>query len=155
MSDSRRFNVVGRFFARQFPDRSLRIGDVAGGAAGFMRQVLNGLGYMGVITIDPAGLLYSGNRAQVQRCCFDAEIARKLKLDAIVALHPDAATDHAVMCGLPGVILPCCVLPNLVPVKRRLDEQAWLRHLQRLAGARCALTTRLDIQGQNIAMVLR
>jgi hypothetical protein len=74
------------------------------------------------------------------------------KFDLVVAVHPDGATDHAILSDLPGIIVPCCPIPSAV--KWEFKKDGWIKHLKSLT-SRTVTEKQLPFRGANIALIIR
>ena len=104
---------------------------------------------------------------------FSAELwPRFAQCSVVVGMHPDQATepivDAALALGKPFAVVPCCVFPQLYPLRRvpdpaapgglgarrvatRDDLVSWLRH----RGGASAATNRLAVDGANVVVFRR
>lgn len=148
MGDPRRFHYMADLVARAIPTDAV-IADVAAGK-GYLRAALYERGYRRVTSWD-----------KVRRCATPRSGYRYGHFnylsaplyEAVVAMHPDGGTDHALLYalerGVPGLICPCCITPSAVAYfgVHRYDD--WCAHLDRLA-AGAARWTSLPISGRVI-----
>ena len=156
MSDSRRFRKLAEVIKRYIP-LDADVVDIGGGK-GYLQSALRQLGYRTVTSWDKRKK-YAKNRHGYHYGHF--HFADAPKYDAIVAMHPDEGTDHAVMYAgkykVPGIICPCCVKPSAVPYYNRHHEyRTWLEHLEQLAenqGMKVAWA-KIEINGRNDVMIL-
>ena len=92
----------------------------------------------------------------------DWRFARR-DLELVVAMHPDEATDHAVLlagaCGAALAVCPCCVKPDAVPFRHDgnglREKSRWRRHLEGLARASGLRTewAALDMSGDALVLL--
>lgn len=149
MGDARRFDVFATAISRRWPDRSLRIADVAGGKGG-LRAALYRLGYESVVTIDKRSR--KAHRPYYRYGLLTAETP--CDFDLIVGMHPDEATDvlmdYAITHRLPYAVVPCCERP----VAWRWDGGDWIRHLARQSERRGRLPEfqGLPMTGRNVML---
>ena len=137
-SDSARFAAFAQFIVDQLQLREgCTVLDVAGGQ-GRMAVELVRLGVQQVVLVDPAAhagaaateQIALGTIRVIQEPLDDAFIVKHQQLiascGAVVALHPDEATDAAVHLGLkmkvPLAVVPCCVFPKLFRRKRQSGQ---------------------------------
>lgn len=162
MGDRTRAEELALFVAATFPEAK-RIADVAGGH-GVLSYWLRELGFDAVlIEPRPAPLprwirrdlrkraVREGHLTTIERITRPVEEVELPAFDAVVAMHPDQATEPAVRAavkhGLGFAIVPCCVFA--------LDGtsyscQGWLDYLASLApGCR---TDALPMSGANIVL---
>lgn len=130
MGDKNRFTVFATFIHRQWPDKDLRIADVAGGKC-LLNSELRRLGYKNVVTFDKRklggkiakGLLRYGHFTQDQTAAFDL----------LVGMHPDGATDVIIAAAahyhLPFAVVPCCIKPHAWKFSGERNYVAWFMHL--------------------------
>ena len=133
MGDRRRFDLFAQLIERRWPERGLRIADVAGGQGG-LRAALHQRGYRQVVTFDKRK--GRAHRPGYRYGWFDADA--RGEFDLLVGMHPDEATDVIIVTawrrGLPFAVVPCCALPTLIPYRgAQAGLQPWFRHLAREA----------------------
>lgn len=155
MGDPRRFSAFADLIARNVAPQAV-IADVAGGK-GALRAELSRRGFGRVDTWDTRHKNASGRRGYVYGK-FDWRNAPRY--DAIVAMHPDEGTDHAIMAAarmrVPCIVCPCCVKPSASKFSGNQFEP-WLEHLAaiiRLSRMEIVQTT-LPIHGRNIVLIGR
>lgn len=149
MGDTRRFDAFGDFVGRNWPDRMLRIADVAGGKGG-LHAALYQRGYPNVVTFDKRRNRANPARSHYRYGWFDESVTEPF--DLILGMHPDEATDvamaYALERGLPYAVVPCCVKPMVWPFGGH-EYGDWLSHLARKGGSRQAA---LPITGRNVVL---
>jgi hypothetical protein len=147
MGDRRRFDVFADFIARNWPNRALRIADVAGGKGG-LHAALYQRGYRNIVTFDKRRNRANPARRHYRFGYFGEGIDEPY--DLVVAMHPDEATDVAMKWarsrGVPYAVVPCCEKPTVW----RFDGGDWLAHLLRHAPE--ARTTALPMGGKNVVI---
>lgn len=149
MGDPARHRVFAQYIAERFPDRSLRIADVAGGH-GHTRSELYRLGYHNVITIDKRSRRWT-TRPHYRYGHFTVDDAKDF--DLLLGMHPDDATD-VILAGsmkydVPCIVVPCCTRPTVWPTEAR-NQDEWIAHLEDRSGAERAT---LGIAGANRMLV--
>jgi hypothetical protein len=153
MGDARRFDRFADFIVRNWPDRSLRIADVAGGKGG-LNAALHQRGYRSVVSFDKRRNRANPARQHYRYALFGEGIVEPFGL--IAAMHPDEATDVALAWalrnGVPYAIVPCCAKPSEWVFSG--GEVDWVTHLLRHAGPD-ARTTQLPITGKNVVIFRR
>lgn len=154
MGDPRRFDAFADLIARNIAPGSTIV-DVAGGSGG-LRSALHHRGYSDIDSWDKRHRNARGRKGYVYGL-FDWRNAPR-KYDAVVAMHPDEGTDHAIMYAIkhrvPFIVCPCCVKPS---ASRFSGNQyaPWLDHLKAIgvcAGMRIAEAC-LPIRGRNIVLI--
>lgn len=111
MGDPRRFHAFAEVIVKHLHP-SMAIADVAGGK-GYLQAALRERGFRSITTWDRrrrTPMTRLGHR-------YDWFVwDRAPGYDAIVAMHPDEATDHAILYAghhrIPALICPCCVRPS-------------------------------------------
>jgi hypothetical protein len=80
--------------------------------------------------------------------------------DAVVAMHPDEGTDHAILYAerhhIPAINCPCCVRPSAQPFWEPTKCHLWSAHLEQMART-VSLHVRWDrlpMNGRNDMMIL-
>lgn len=156
MGDSRRFDLFGALIARNL-DPQMRIVDVAAGK-GYLQANLHERGFRDVESWDKRRRMAKGRR-MYRYGYFDHRTAPDY--DGIVAMHPDEATDQAVLYAgerrVPAIICPCCAKPSAVAYWGRNTYGGWMEHLVTLAQRhRLDVThTALAMSGRNQVLILR
>ena len=150
MGDSRRFQVFADFVSNKL-NKDIKIADVAAGQ-GYLQLALKEKGFTNVISFDKRKKHVGGNRRYQW-----FNYRTQEKLDAIIAMHPDEATDHAVMYSVihkvPAFICPCCVKPDAVTYwDGHCDFLKWCKHLEKIAKGREITWHKLKINGRNDLM---
>jgi hypothetical protein len=131
--------------------RRLRIGQ------GYLRAALHQLGYRHVESWDKRPRCAGGRGYRYGY--FEWNTAPR-SYDAVVAMHPDGGTDHAVLYAchraVLGLICPCCITPSAETYWGQHAYSAWCDHLERLARDRGAWTRweALPISGRNRVLIL-
>ena len=157
MGDSRRFQLFADLVSRNLPDRSLRIADVAGGK-GYLKAALHQLGYKNVVTWDKnRKAAKKQNHSGYKYGYFDYRTQEVY--DCVVAMHPDEATDHAILYAsihhIPAFVCPCCIKPDAVLFNEKYNFHLWVNHLKRLAKGMDIQELYLKMQGRNLVLVLK
>lgn len=156
MGDSRRFDLFAKLAERHL-SKELNIVDVASGK-GYLQAALRQRGFKNIISWDKRKK-NSSNRRGYRYGYFDYRC--KEEYDALVALHPDEATDHSILyCGIrriPGIICPCCVKPHAVSFFGSYNFQSWIKHLRSLAEKYnlSIQETVLPMDGRNFIMIMK
>lgn len=149
MGDRRRHSVFADFIARRWPDRSIRIADVAGGK-GELQTKLWLRGYENVVTIDKRQDRWT-ERNHYRYGLFTVGDAPEF--DLLVGMHPDAASDVILAAALehrlPAAIVPCCPRPGVWEFSGH--HSAWIDHLIERSGA---WRTELPIKGANTVLIV-
>lgn len=134
-----------------FPDKSMRILDVAGGK-GQTQAALRRAGYENVVSVDTR-TKYASGRPNYRYGAFDWREPLD-EVDLLVAMHPDEATDHVLLAAkhnrVPCVVVPCCIKPSATTYHLN-DRAGWMAHLRRLLPE--AEQQSLPIHGCNAALV--
>lgn len=130
MGDSRRFNL----FAQKIKERlnpDFEIADIAGGK-GTLRLALADYGFKNVETWDKRHRHLKGKQ---RFAYFDYKSAPEYK--AVVAMHPDEGTDHAILYAakhsVPACVCPCCAKGSAVVYWGANSYKNWVKHLLKLA----------------------
>ena len=154
MGDSHRFDLFAKMISSNFPKRDARIVDVAGGK-GFLKEALRQLGYNNVVTMDK-------NRKAAKK-----QIGKNYKygyfdyttpeqFDCVCAMHPDEATDHAVMYAVhhrvPAFVCPCCIKPDAVQFNGIYKFNNWVDHLKKLGKSMEVQELYLGMSGRNLVL---
>lgn len=157
MGDSRRFDLMAKLAASHIP-LTTHVVDVAAGK-GYMQAALRERGFAAVTSWDKRPQQAKG-RKFYRYGYFDFRSAPR-DYGAVVAMHPDEGTDHAVMYAVkhrvPALICPCCVKPSAVMFNRRHTFHAWVEHLVSLAeaGHMEVQTAMLRMNGKNLVLILK
>jgi hypothetical protein len=158
MGDPARFRLMADVIATEFPNRSARIADVAGGKGGLKAELYR-RDFHRVTCWDRRRRHAKGRPGQRYQL-FTYEHADR-NYDLVVAMHPDEATDHAIlyaaMRGVPCVVCPCCIKPSALPYDGRQTFEAWNGYLIRLALERRMRVTTLTLPmtGRNVVIIAR
>ena len=131
MGDKRRFDMFAAYIAERIP-AGARIADVAAGK-GQLSFRLRLLGY-NVTTFEPAPRR-GGQVTRLGMVCRDFRPDDAAGFDAVVGMHPDAATDcileGAARHGAIGIVCPCCIRPNAwVYWGNKCSHAQWESHLR-------------------------
>lgn len=155
MGDPRRFHAFASLIARHLPN-SLQIADVAGGK-GILQASLRERGYRHITTWDRRPR--TRYTQQGHRYGYFTHTTES-RFDAIVAMHPDSATDHCILFAghhrIPALICPCCIKPSAELFRGAYKYHGWCAHLEAMA-TRIGLSVtwdRLPINGRNDVMIL-
>jgi hypothetical protein len=140
----------------------MRVVDVAAGK-GYLQGALRQRGFRDVESWDKRPRLAKVRANMKGRYgYFNSQTAPAY--DAVVAMHPDEATDHAIVYAgthrVPAIICPCCVKPSAVPYSGRCHSDSygdWMRHLVKLASKyRLSVThAALRMTGRNQVLIFR
>lgn len=157
MGDRRRFDLFGALCARNLsPD--MRIADVAAGK-GLLRANLYQRGFRNVTCWDKRKR-NARPRSGYRYGYFDFKSAPDY--DAVIAMHPDDGTDHAIMYGIkrrvPVIVCPCCVRPSAATYWGAHGcYEDWMTHLVKLAerGRMDVIETALEMTGRSRVLILR
>lgn len=156
MGDPARFRKFSALVKRHLPTEA-HIADIAGGR-GQLQAALHQLGYKDVESWDTRQR-YARGRRGYRYSLFDYHTA--LLYDAVVAMHLDGGTDHALLYALrhrvPALVCPCCVIPSAAPYGgKRASYVDWCRHLEGIVkeAGRAFRWERLEIQGRSRVLVL-
>lgn len=134
VGDPRRFDLFARMIQTNFPQyKEFPIADVAGGK-GYLRGALLGQGFSNITTIDKRHRLAKG-RPGTKWGHFTIDTEEHYSL--VAAMHPDEATDHAILYAakhfVPFIICPCCIRPSARTFWENYAEAGWHKHLINLA----------------------
>jgi hypothetical protein len=157
MGDERRFDLFAKLIAKHIPT-SYQIADVASGK-GNLQAALRQLGYKKVISWDKQRRNASP-RSNYHYDYFNYNNAPR-DYDAVVAMHPDEATDHAIMYAakhkVPAIVCPCCVKPSAVVYWGDNNEHRWIAHLKQLAEKNGleVTETMLKMSGRNRVLICK
>jgi hypothetical protein len=155
MGDSARFRLFADLIAERFPDRSLKIADVASGN-GQLQAELRQRGFEHIESWDTRHR-NAKNRRGYRFGRFDYRSASR-HYDLVVGMHPDEGTDQIVAYAAkhrcPFVVCPCCVLPSALPFEG-VGYDGWVSHLAAIAEPRRMRVDRLEIPmtGRRIVLV--
>lgn len=153
MGDPNRFRAFADLIVSTYPDRSLRIADVASGK-GLLRAELFQRGYRRVESWDVRKRNATGRPGYVYGL-FDYRTAPAY--DLVLGMHPDGGTDQVVKYGctrrVPFAVCPCCVIPTATEFAG--DYDGWMGHLAKTAteGGLRVSGTDLGIQGRSRVLV--
>lgn len=147
MGDVRRFDLFAKVIAKGI-NKEARIADVAGGK-GYLQLALKERGFRDITTWDKR----SRAKIKIRYDYFRHDIEEDY--DAVVALHPDEGTDHAILYakkrGIPAIICPCCVKPSAVPYWGSRNYSQWLDHLVKLNPN--VIFDKLKMNGRNDVLI--
>lgn len=150
MGDPRRFLKFSLFVSDHFPDRNLRIADVAGGK-GYLQSELRRLGYKDVVSFDRRRRNANPNRQKFYRYEFFDGNNHQGEFDLVLGMHPDDGTDHIIdysnKNNVPFAVCPCCIRPSAIPYDRNVP---WIDHLLNFANG--AKSAKIEITGKNIVL---
>lgn len=157
MGDTRRFDFMADLISKRFPGRkNSRVVDVAGGRGG-QQAALRQRGFSDVVSVDVRHQ-YAKGRNGYRYGLFTRDFSEMF--DLVVAMHPDDATDHAILYavdhGIPWIVCPCCVRPSasLTYKDGRNDYWRWVDHLRRLGGGPQKVETlTLPMRGRNVVLI--
>lgn len=156
MGDSRRFDLFSKVIERHL-NKEDHIVDIACGK-GYLQAALRQLGFKRITSWDKRKRT-AKNRMGYRYGYFDYR--HKEKYDAVVAMHPDEGTDHAVLYAgnhqVPAIICPCCIKPHAVAYWGDYNFHSWVSHLKALA-VDLGLTIQelmLPMSGKNLVLILR
>ena len=150
MGDVLRFKAFADRISKNFPNRSLRIADVAGGK-GFLQMELRSLGYSNIVSWDKRKKFANPAKLFYKYGYFDYRSA-PADYDLVVGMHPDQGTDHIIgysnLHRIPFVVCPCCITPSAFP----FHGGDWITHLTKLAKAD-TIRLNLKIQGKSEVLI--
>lgn len=156
MGDSRRFDLMAKVIEKHIP-KSFHIGDIASGK-GYLQAAMRQLGYKSITSWDKRNK-NAKNRNGYRYGYFKWNT--KEKFNAIVAMHPDEATDHCIKYAIknrcPVIICPCCVKPDAEIFNEKHCYSNWINHLKRMAikGGMNVIETRLPMNGKSIVLIIK
>lgn len=157
MGDARRHLLMAELCATVL-DPHMRIADIGAGK-GYLQGAMRMNGFIDVESWDKRPRLAKTRQNFKGRYAhFDWTVAPRF--DAVVAMHPDEATDHAIMYAghhrVPAIICPCCTRPSAVPFDRSANMGVWFHHLYKMARGLSlrVRTERLSMDGANTVMIL-
>ena len=155
MGDLARHRAFADMIAETWPDRALRVADVAGGH-GMLNAELYRRGYRNVVTFDKRKKRWT-ERSHYHYGLFSVDAPRGF--DLVVGMHPDAGTDQAIAYAarrrVPFAVVPCCIYPSAFPYDGPRNYEAWCEHLRLTAKSLDMDVTEewLSITGRNIVLV--
>ena len=156
MGDPRRFDAFARLIEHEF-DPTWTIADVAGGK-GILQAALRERGFHRITTWDRRRRTVYSRHGHRYGYFTHTTAAR---YDALLAMHPDEASDHAILYAghhqIPALLCPCCVRPSAIGFWKAAQYHLWCAHLEQLArDAQLHVTwTTLPIYGRRDVMILR
>lgn len=132
MGDPRRFQVMADAVEERWPDRQLRIADVAAGK-GYLRAALYERGYRNVVCFDKRP-----NRAHRKHYRYQFfGVHNRAEFDLVLGMHPDEATDVIMAWGIqhrvPFMVVPCCIRPKAWAFWGQHTYPEWVDHLHHRA----------------------
>lgn len=152
MGDPARFRTLADLVEDRWPDRGLRIADVAGGK-GSLNAEMYRRGYRNVVTYDKRKDRWT-IRKHYRFELFTVEAERGFQL--VLGMHPDEGTDQCIAYAarhrVPFVIVPCCVRPSAYEYDW---NRPWRNHLIRVARGEGFEVERVElpITGANIGLI--
>ena len=155
MGDPRRFDAFAKLIERHV-HVSASVADVAGGK-GYLQSAMRQRGYRSIVSWDKRKRCATG-RAGYRYGWFDHRTAPAY--DAVVAMHPDEGTDHAILYaiehGVTALVCPCCIKPHATTYWGDGNYRDWCRHLSGLAarGKRRPVWTTLPIVGRSDVLIV-
>lgn len=162
MGDSRRFRLFADLIVEHLSS-DMRIADIAGGK-GKLQGALYQHGYENVISWDKRPhYINRKNRHYGYLDCRESPGG----YDAVVAMHPDEATDHCILYAIkhkiPAIICPCCVKPSAIyyggPTFSgpRAKYFSWINHLVKIAkiNKMSVAQVSLKIKGANRVLICK
>lgn len=156
MGDPRRFHEFAKIVKEHIP-LEYSIADIAGGK-GYLQAALRQIGYKDVTSWDKRKR-YAASRKGYRYGYFEWENAPKY--NAVVAMHPDEGTDHAILYAakhkVPAIICPCCITPSASVFSEKYNYTNWKKHLTKIAETKgCEVQwIKLKINGRNDVMVIK
>lgn len=157
MGDNRRNRLMAELVAERFPDRDAPVADVAAGR-GHLKRALRLHGYRRIVCWDGRHRRAKGPPGWHSQIFDYRNAPRGYRL--IVAMHPDEATDHAILYAakhrVPFVVCPCCIKPSGTEYSGNPSNRAeWNRHLVAIAKAAQmdVETVTLPMEGCNIVLI--
>jgi len=153
MGDSLRFEAFADFIGARLP-RDLRLADVAAGN-GHLRKALIHRGYKHEM-IESWDRKSRNLRSCKLKGLFDWNSAPR-HYDAVVAMHPDEATDHCILYAIkhkvPFIVCPCCIKPSATNFKAKSYHQ-WIEFLSQIGeqGGHRVAQSYLSIRGCNVVL---
>lgn len=158
MGDARRFDLFARLIHESFPDKSIRIADVAGGK-GYLQAALRQNGYRSVISFDRRKRNAAPHRQHFMRYqWFNCDSPESF--DLVVGMHPDEGTDHIIKYagknGVPFAVCPCCVRPSATAFWGKASYPKWIDHLLCVASEKSVtFLETLKMNGRNDVIIGR
>lgn len=155
MGDPRRFNLFAELISELLPN-NLKIIDAAAGK-GILQSSLKERGFDNIISYDKRNRRHKNLNYRYGYFNFLTED----RADAIIAMHPDEATDHSILFAakhrIPGIICPCCTKPSAQQYWGNHKYQNWLKHLINLAEENDLKVElkKLKMNGRNDVLVLK
>lgn len=160
MGDSKRFNLFADCIKRNL-SKSLDLVDVAAGK-GYLQIALRERGFNSIESWDKRSKKQRrvNNKQNWRYQWFDYRSAPD-HYEAVVAMHPDEGTDHAILYAakqrVPAIICPCCIKPSASAFWEKHNYNLWIKHLVRLANKANMEVQRtvLKMNGKNDVLIIR
>ena len=155
MGDPRRFHAFSEIISQNIPN-NFNIADIAGGK-GYLQAALRQRGFPNITSWDKRKKM-AANRKGYRYGFFDFQTAPKY--EAVVAMHPDEGTDHAILYAavnrVPAIICPCCTKPSACAYWGNHKYECWLNHLITLAEKNNLKVKheKLKINGRNDVLII-
>ncbi len=154
MGDKTRFCKFA-LMVQQYIPLEARVVDVAGGK-GYLQMALRQLGYRDVTSWDKRKKYSRGRGYRYGWFSWNCQEP----YDAVVAMHPDEGTDHALIYaarrGVPALVCPCCIRPSAENFWGQHKYGAWCQHLEKLVTDRGGGVSwlKLGMSGRNDVMLV-
>jgi hypothetical protein len=157
MGDSRRFDLFAKLAEKHFK-KDWKIADVACGK-GYLQAAMRQRGFTNIISWDKRKKTAS-NRKGYRYGYFNWQC--KEKYDAVIAMHPDGGTDHAILYAgknrVPALICPCCAIGDAVAFWGQNKYPTWIKHLEKIANDRnlsIQKTNLTPMTGRRLVLILK
>lgn len=156
MGDSRRFDLFAKLTDKHIY-RETAIVDVASGK-GYLQAALRQRGFSNITSWDKRKK-NGKNRKGHRYGWFNWKC--KEEYGAVLAMHPDEATDHAILYAgkhkVPALVCPCCVKSDAVVFWGKHTFKEWVKHLKRLAdnNGLSVQEEYLPMVGKNLVLILK
>lgn len=154
MGDRRRFDLFSKL-AEEHLNKDMKIIDVASGK-GYLQAALRQRGFQEIISWDKRKKNAS-NRKGYRYGYFDWRTGEKY--DAVIAMHPDEGTDHAIMYAakhmVPALVCPCCIKPDASVYWGNHRFKNWVNHLKSLANNMLIQEVYLPMNGKSLVLILK
>lgn len=156
MGAPQRFDLMAKLAEKYLP-KNIAIADVASGK-GYLQSALRQLGYKNITSWDKRKR-NAKNRKGFRYGYFDW-CWEKERYDAVVAMHPDEGTDHAILYAvkhqIPAIICPCCVKPSASMYWGVRKYEPWIKHLISLADGHLEVQKNvLRMNGRNLVLIFK
>jgi len=152
MGDSRRFDLFSKLISEYVP-KDFKVVDVAGGK-GYLQAAMRQLGYKNIVSWDKRKK-YASNRRGYRYGYFF--YTTNEQYDAVVAMHPDDGTDHAIMYAVKNrviaIVCPCCIKPDACAYWGPKAFGEWKQHLVGLGKDMVVKKKRLRMNGKNEVLI--